>query len=333
MSPSWAAPERYPAVHDQALQRLRDVLGVVPVEYASTRRSASPQERARDLMAAFADPEVGAILATIGGEDQITVLRHLDPEVMVRHPTRFLGYSDNTNLLNWLWFHGIAGFHGGSTQVHVGPGPEIHPAHLATLDAAFFGGEVVLMEPTEFSEDEIRWDLERALTDRPRRRPAPPWTWRHAHEIVTGPTWGGNLEILAWTLSVGRWMHPNEAYEGAVLLLETSEERPPAVEVFRFLRNLGERGLLQQFAAILVGRARASGDSDPVTGLRGPSDTERDRYRTDQEEAVLRAVDAYVPGVPVVVGVDIGHTTPQWVVPYGGSLTVDGPARRLVARY
>src|SRR5690242_3988641 len=93
VSPSWAAPEQYPAVHERALQRLRDVLGVAPVEYVSTRRSASPQQRARDLMAAFADPQVGAILATIGGDDQITVLRHLDPDVVVRHPTRFLGYS------------------------------------------------------------------------------------------------------------------------------------------------------------------------------------------------------------------------------------------------
>jgi muramoyltetrapeptide carboxypeptidase LdcA involved in peptidoglycan recycling len=37
-------------------------------------------------MAAFADPSVGAILATIGGDDQITVLRHLDADVVREHP-------------------------------------------------------------------------------------------------------------------------------------------------------------------------------------------------------------------------------------------------------
>ena len=333
VSPSWAAPEAYPAVHEQALQRLRDVLGVEPVEYASTRRSASPQERARDLMAAFVDPEVGAILATIGGDDQITVLRHLDPDVVVANPTRFLGYSDNTNLLNWLWFHGVAGFHGGSTQVHLGPGPEVHPDHLTSLRAALFGGEVVITEAAEFSEDEVGWGHPRALTDAPRTRPAPPWSWHHADHAVTGPTWGGNLEILGWTLAVGRWMRPVDAYQGCVLLLETSEERPSALEVYRTLRNMGERGLLEQAAAVVVARARASGNADPVTGLRGPSDEERDRYRADQEEAVLRALDRYAPRVPVCVGADVGHTTPQWVLPYGGPVTVDGPGRRLVARY
>jgi muramoyltetrapeptide carboxypeptidase LdcA involved in peptidoglycan recycling len=35
----------------------------------------------------------------------------------------------------------------------------------------------------------------------------------------------------------------------------------------------------------------------------------------------------------IVFGVDIGHTDPQWVLPYGGRLTVDGPGRRITAHY
>ena len=35
----------------------------------------------------------------------------------------------------------------------------------------------------------------------------------------------------------------------------------------------------------------------------------------------------------IVFGVDIGHTDPQWVVPYGGALTIDGPARTITAHY
>lgn len=333
VSPSWAAPERYPAVHEQALRRLREVVGVEPVEYASTRRSASPAERAADLMAAFADASVGAILATIGGDDQITVLRHLHADVVRAHPTRFLGYSDNTNLLNWLWFQGIAGFHGGSTQAHIGPGPSIHPDHLASLSAALFGGELVITAGDQFTEDEVPWSSPRVLTDLPAMRPAEPWSWHRADFSVIGPTWGGTIEVLAWTLGVGRWVRPNDAYRGAVLLLETSEERPSATDVFRTLRVMGERGLLEQFAAVVVARARASDASNPDTGLRGPSEDERHRYRAEQEEAVLRALDSYLPNAPVCVGVDFGHTSPQWVLPYGGLLTVDGPARRLVAQY
>jgi muramoyltetrapeptide carboxypeptidase LdcA involved in peptidoglycan recycling len=165
-------------------------------------------------------------------------------------------------------------------------------------------------------------------------RPADPWSWHRADRSVTGPTWGGNLEVLSWTLGVGRWVRPQDAYRGAVLLLETSEERPSALEVFRTLRVIGERGLLEQFAAVVVARARASDMSNPETGLRGPSDEERYRYqrRAGGGGAPARSTPM-CPTRRYAVGVDFGHTSPQWVLPYGGLVTVDGPARRLVARY
>ena len=100
--------------------------------------------------------------------------------------------------------------------------------------------------------------------------------------VVTAPTWGGNLEILHWNLAADRWIRPVEDYAGCVLLLETSEEMPPAEEVFRMLRNAGERGLLEQFPAILVGTAKAAAFGH----VRPPE--ERARYRDDQRAAVLR---------------------------------------------
>ena len=108
LSPSFAAPGLAPAVHEQALERLVALTGLVPVEFPTTRLlGASPRQRAADLNAAFADPEIRAVLATIGGEDQITVIPHLDAGLVVADPKPFLGYSDNTNLLNWLWNLGI----------------------------------------------------------------------------------------------------------------------------------------------------------------------------------------------------------------------------------
>ena len=75
LSPSFAAPGVAPAIHEQAMRRIVDVLGLVPVEYPTTRRvGASAEDRAADLNAAFRDPEIRAVLATIGGDDQITVV-------------------------------------------------------------------------------------------------------------------------------------------------------------------------------------------------------------------------------------------------------------------
>lgn len=149
LSPSFAAPGFAPEVHEQAMRRIRDELGLVPVESATTRElDASPRARAADINAAFADPVIRAIFATIGGDDQITVIPHLDADLVRANPKPFFGYSDNTNLLSWLWQLGVPGFYGGSTQVHLGAGPRIDHIHLASLRAALFdGGELELFDP------------------------------------------------------------------------------------------------------------------------------------------------------------------------------------------
>jgi muramoyltetrapeptide carboxypeptidase LdcA involved in peptidoglycan recycling len=329
VSPSFAAPGRFPELHEQAMRRLREDLGVEPVEYPTTRRLDAPAAaRAEDLMAAYADPAIRAVLATIGGDDQITVLPHLDPKPFQADPKPFFGYSDNTNLLNWLWNQGVASYHGGSTMVHIARGAGLQPIHTDSLRAALFTGGDREIHPVEsFSEEELSWEDPSSLTRSAPSVPSPGWIWHRPDARVSAPTWGGNLEILHWNLAADRWIRPVEDYAGCVLLLETSEEMPPAEEVFRMLRNAGERGLLQQFPAILVGTAKAT-----AIGHDRPPD-QRQQYRDEQRAAILRALDDYHPTAMVVFGVDFGHTTPQWILPYGGRITVDGPARRITAHY
>jgi muramoyltetrapeptide carboxypeptidase LdcA involved in peptidoglycan recycling len=329
VSPSFAAPAQFPELHEQAMRRLREDVGVEPVEYPTTRRLEAPAAaRAEDLMAAYADPAIRAVLATIGGDDQITVLPHLDPTPFRADPKPFFGYSDNTNLLNWLWTHGVAAYHGGSTMVHIARGAGLQQIHTDSLRAALFTGGDLEIHPVElFSEEELNWADPASLTRSAPPVPSPGWIWHRPEAVVSAPTWGGNLEILHWNLAADRWIRPVEDYAGCVLMLETSEEMPPADEVFRMLRNAGERGLLQQFPAILVGAAKATA----IGHDRAPD--QRQRYRDEQRAAILRALNDYHPEAMVVFGVDFGHTSPQWILPYGGRVTVDGPARRITAHY
>jgi muramoyltetrapeptide carboxypeptidase LdcA involved in peptidoglycan recycling len=316
-------------VHEISMAVLRDDLGLEPVEYPTTRAvDSTPQARADDLMAAFADPTIRAVLATIGGDDQLTVLPHLDPAVFVADPKPFVGYSDNTNLLNWLWNLGIVGYHGGSTMVHLARAGGPHPVSLASLrDALFTTGEVEIRPVASFTDLHPDWDDRSTLLEALPVTSEPGWTWHRADRVVTGQTWGGNLEILHWNLAADRWIRPVTDYEGCVLLLETSEEMPAADDVFRMLRNAGERGLLRQFPAIVVAKPKAWGPD--LTR----SEAEREIFRAEQREAVLRAVETYAPEAMVVFGPDFGHTDPQYVLPYGGLMTVDGRARRITVRY
>ncbi|MFN8077261.1 MAG: LD-carboxypeptidase [Kineosporiaceae bacterium] len=329
LSPSFAAPALFPQVHEQAMTRLQELTGLVPVEYPTTRTlDASPQARAADLNAAFADPDIRAVLATIGGEDQITVVPHLDADAVRADPKPFLGTSDNTNLHQWLWSNGVASFYGGSTQVHLGPGPHADPVHVRSLRAALLdGGAVEVVDPGESEDVGVPWEEPSSLTAFGEREPTEPWTWAGPARRVQGPGWGGCLEVLQWVLTAGRGPRDPQELAGHVLLLETSEELLPAREVGWIVRSLGERGFLEAAAAVLLARPPVSDHA------RRPGAEERRRLRQEQRDVVLAFVERYHPDAVVCVGVPFGHTRPQWILPHGGLITVDGAARRIEADY
>ncbi|WP_372984274.1 S66 peptidase family protein [Microbacterium sp.] len=328
LSPAFAAPAVAPELHEQALSRLEQLTGLIPVEYPTTRQlDASPEARAADVNAAFADPSIRAILATIGGDDQILVVPHLDAALAQADPKPFLGYSDNTNILNWLWSLGIRGYYGGATAVHLGPGPAVDDVHLRSLRAALLdGGTVEITEPGESEDVGRRWTDPRALSEYGDRVATEDWTWSGPAVRVEGRTWGGCLEVVDQLALADRLP---SAYDlrGGILLLETSEERPPASWVARWLRGLGERGILDVVAGVVVARP-------PVSDFEFlPSPTEADALRAAQRDAVIETVSRYNPDAVVCVGVPFGHTRPQWIVPFGGTMVLDGSTRTIHAAY
>ncbi len=329
LSPSFAAAGAFPEIHEQALRRLHEVTGLVPVEFPTTRTvGATAAARAADINAAFADPTIRGIIAVIGGEDQITVIPHLDAGLAIADPKPFLGTSDNTNLHQWLWHLGIASFYGGSTQVHLGAGPAVDDIHRRSLRAALMtGGVLDIVDPGESEDIGIDWADARALTEYGAREPTAPWSWAGPERSVTGPSWGGCLEVLQWVLTAGRFPSDPDALEGSVILLETSEELLPAREVGWIIRSLGERGLLAAADAVLVARP-------PVSDLTHKADAaERERLRSEQRDVVIDVVTTYNADAVVCVGIPFGHTRPQWILPHGGLITVDRVQRTVAADY
>ncbi|WCN00740.1 S66 family peptidase [Streptomyces sp. M92] len=330
ISPSSGLPGLFPLPYELGLERLRKEFGLEPVEYPATRRMGStPAERAADIHAAFADPEIKAVIASIGGDDQITVLPLLDRELIRANPKPFFGLSDNTNLLAYLRNTGIVGYHGASVMVELGRPVAMHPQTADSLRAALFTSGPYELRPAERFNDVNRdWADPATFEAEPSMRTGAGWSWVNAGRVVEGRTWGGCLEILAWLLMADREIARDPAeYDGGVLLLETSEELPSATEVFRTLRNMGERGLLGRFSALLMARPKTWSFERPN------SPEEGERYAAQQREAVLRAMRVYAPEATIVFDVDFGHTDPQVVVPYGGTVRVDGPARRITVTY
>ncbi|MCL6733707.1 S66 family peptidase [Streptomyces neyagawaensis] len=330
VSPGAGLPGLFPRPFELGLERLRKEYGLEPVEYPTTRRMGStPRERADDVHAAFADPDVKAVFTSIGGDDQITVLPLLDRELIRANPKPFFGVSDNTNLLAFLYNAGIVGYHGGTVMTALGRPGALHAVTAESLRAALFTSGPYELRPAErFNDIERDWADPATFDAEPGSRPGAGWTWVNADRVVEGRSWGGCLEILGWLLMADREVpHDLSVFDGGVLFLETSEELPSGEEVFRTLRNMGERGLLGRFSALLMGRPKTWSFEKPN------SPEEAERYASGQREAVLRAMRVYAPDTTIVFDVDLGHTDPQVVMPYGGAVRVDGPARRITVSY
>ncbi|MFD0785254.1 S66 peptidase family protein [Micromonospora azadirachtae] len=328
VSPSAGLPAIFPHVYELGLRRLREEFGLEPVEYPTTRMAgADPRDRARDVTAAFADPSITAVLATVGGDDLITVTPHLDDEVLRANPKPYFGYSDNTNILNHLYRLGMVAYHGGSVLVHLGRSGAPHRLTFDSLRAALFtSGWYELTPATEWGDEPRDWRDPATLTELPVMFPGEGWRWQGPERVVQGSSWGGNLEILHWLLATDRVPSAAEL-AGSVLIMETSEELPSDTEVFRIVRNMGERGLLGAFPAIVVGRPKAWEFDKPHTL------EQRIAWGEAQRSAVTRALAAYNPDAVVVFDVDLGHTDPQLIVPYGGEMRIDAGRRRIGVRY
>jgi muramoyltetrapeptide carboxypeptidase LdcA involved in peptidoglycan recycling len=329
LSPSSALPAVFPAPFELGLRRLEERWEVRTVEFPTTRRLyASPQERADDVHAAFADPDIKAILTSIGGNDQIKVLRHLDPGLIRANPKPFFGLSDNTNLCSYLFDLGVVSYYGGTVMTMLGRDGAINPHSAESFEKALFGsGWYDLRPAASFTDMNRRWEDPTNLETEPEMLPGTGWLWHGSDRPVEGRLWGGCLEIVDIHLRTGRYLLEDTAYDGCVLYLETSEELPSAEYVARVLMCLGERGLLQRFSGLLMGRAR---------GWRfdtGNDQEFRTAYVQGQRAAVLDAMAEYSPDVPVVLDVDFGHTDPQLVIPNGGDVRIDPAARSLSVRY
>lgn len=328
LSPSAGLPALFPEVFDLGLERMRNVFHLEPVEFPTTRQPNAPlRDRARDIMAAFADPSIKAVFASIGGHDQIKLLKFLQPEIFEQNPKAFFGYSDNTHLHNFLWRLGIPSYYGAAVMTQFGMNASMFDMTIESINNALFEKrEVNLSASAEFTDQDLDWSDPSALSvHRPIDRNEG-WHW-DGTTPGEGRLWGGCLESLLLELSTNRWLPASESLEGAILYFETSEDLPPPWVASDALTAMGERGWLSKFSGVIVGRPKAWATEQPNSAA------EKVAYRRAQREAVVEGVREYNADIPIVQNVDIGHTDPQLVVPSGNLARIDASAKEIWFRY
>jgi muramoyltetrapeptide carboxypeptidase LdcA involved in peptidoglycan recycling len=328
LSPSFAAPGKWPHVYELGKKRLKEVFGLEPVDFPATSKlGASKEERSKDLIDAFQNKEIKAVIASLGGDDQITYIKNLPSAPFVNNPKLFFGYSDNTHFENFLWLNGIPSYYGASFFTQFAMQGRMDPYTIEYLKHAFFDeGEYELKPSNTYNDVGLGWDDPANLEKIRTYEKNDGWIW-DGTQNATGITWGGCLESIDELLRHGVQIPSLEDFENIVLITETSEEIPSADYVHRVYRALGERGILKRIKGIIVGRAKAWEFDKQY------SPEEKSVYRKSQREIITKTVREYNPSVPIIQNFDIGHTDPQIALPYGKPIRIGSENKKVFINF
>lgn len=307
---------------DLGLQRLRD-LGLKVKFLPNSQKGLDyikehPQARAQDLIDAFADDSIDMILCAIGGDDTYRLLPYLfenDQLKQVINQKIFLGFSDTT--INHLMLHklGIKTFYGQSFLSDICElDNDMLPYSLHYFKELIDTGKISEIWPSDLWYEE-RTDFSQSALG----------TSRVSHinsgfDLLQGPAQfegkilGGCLESLYDIFDNSRYQDSKELcdkyqlfpalsdWEGKILLLETSEEKPAPALFRKMLQTLKETGIFEVLNGILVGK---------------PMD---ETYADDYKKELLNIVGG---DLPVLFNLNIGHATPRAIVPFGVHACVD----------
>lgn len=277
---------------DLGIQRLKD-LGLNPIFLPHSLKGLDfikdhPEARAEDLIHAFSDDSIDMILCAIGGDDTYRLLPYLfenDQLQKVIKQKIFLGFSDTT--MNHLMLHklGIKTFYGQSFL-----------ADICELDKEMLAYSLhyfkELIETGRISEI----------------RPSDVW---YEERTDFSPTALGTPRVshtnTGFDLLQGR-----AQFEGKILLLETSEEKPKSEDFKKMLLTLKDTGIFAVINGLLVGK---------------PMD---ETFHDDYKEALLDIIDS---NIPIVYNLNVGHATPRAIVPFGVHAHVDAQEQVILFDY
>jgi muramoyltetrapeptide carboxypeptidase len=249
------------------------------------------KDRAADLDALFADPEVDVVQALQGGYGSAQVIPYLDFVTIGANPKPLVGFSDITAL------------HVAIRQRTAMP--TVYGNGLVGVGAA---------ETTEFTRKRLLDVLTGDGTGPVPPNPDDPYVRAIRGGTATAPLAGGCLWLLLQTMGT-----PWEVeLDGAIFFFE--DYKAPPYYVDGMLTQLRHAGKLDGVAGVVVGEMEGCDWGD----LRPVSDWARSRSLEDVLEEHLEPL-----GVPVIYRLPLGHGKHLASIPLGVRYTLDADRRTL----
>lgn len=297
-----------------------------------------PEKRAEDLLQALRDPEIDMFLCAIGGEDSYRMLPYLFENEQLAQAVKecasggknkiFLGFSDTT--INHFMLHkvGFKSFYGQAFLPDICElGPDMHPytkKYFKELISTrrieeIRPSDVWYKERTNFVPEQVGVPLE------PMKNQG--FQLLQGESEFSGKILGGCLESMYEIFEGDKFsdepvlcekydLFPSaEDWEGRIILLETSEEKPSPQLYHKTLEILREKEVFEAVSGVIAGK--------PM------DETHADEYSRMLVKTVGRK------DLPIVFNLNVGHAMPRAVVPFGvkAHVVADSDIEKQVIRF
>ena len=255
--------------------------------------SSSVKSRLEDWHAAFSDKNVKAVLTVIGGYNSNQLLDYIDWSIIKNNPKIFCGFSDITALGNAIYARtGLVTYYGPHYSTF---GQKLHFDY--TLDyfkkCLLSGAPFEVLPSKEWSDD--LWFMDQNQRE---LEPNPGWKVLNEGE-AKGALLGGHLGTFG--LLFGTAYMP-EFSQPTILLAEedSSSGKLTDVEFDRRLQALIQQPGFNKVKGLLIGRFQKASEM------------------TAEKLQKIIKTKAALAKMPVVAGLDFGHTDPKVTLPIGG---------------
>lgn len=280
---------------------------------------SNPKERAKDLINAFKDDSIDMILCAIGGDDTYRLLPYLFENNELKKAVKqkiFLGFSDTTMNHFMLNKVGIKTFYGQAFLPDVCElSNEMLPYSKHFFEELINTGKIKEIYPSDVWYTEREDFSEKAIGISMEEHHNSGFELIRGEAKFEGQILGGCLETIFDIFDNSRYedtvylcqkynLFPSlNEWENKILLLETSEERPKP-ELFRkMILKLQEYGIFDVISGLIIGKPQ------------------NEEYYNEYKQIILDEIRN--KNLSIVYNINIGHSTPRCIIPFGVNAKVD----------
>lgn len=297
----------------------------IEVEFLSNSKKGiefiknSPEARAKDLIKAFKDDSIDMILCAIGGDDTYRLLPYLfennELEKIAKQKI-FLGFSDTTMNHFMLNKVGIKTFYGQAFLPDICElSNEMLPYSEHFFEELINNGRIKEIYPSDVWYNEREDFSEKSIGISMEEHQNRGFELLRGNAKFEGQILGGCLETIFDIFDNSRYedtvylcqkynLFPSlNEWKNKILLLETSEERSKP-ELFRkMILKLQEYGIFNVISGLIIGKPQ------------------NEEYYNEYKQIILDEIRN--KNLSIVYNINIGHSTPRCIIPFGVNAKVD----------